>query len=133
MLDIRRKLFGEEHASTADSYNNLGATQLSLGDFNAALDSKQRALDIHLKLFGKEHAITANSYHNVGAIQLSLDHFQAALCSYQHALDIRLHKQVNVLNVSRSGKGKELLLDFYPFSVLMQLMVIYGVLSRFWN
>ena len=89
-LDIRLKLFGEEHASTANSYHNLGTTQHSLGNFNAALDSKQHALDICLKLFGEEHASTANSYHNLGATQHSLGNFNAALDSEQHALDIRL-------------------------------------------
>ena len=43
-LDIRLKLFREEHANTADSYHNLGATQHSLGDFHSALGSYQHAL-----------------------------------------------------------------------------------------
>ena len=89
-LDIRLKLFGEEHAVTANSYHSLGATQHSLGNFNAALDSEQHALDIRLKLFGEEHADTANSYHNLGVTQRSLGDFKAALDSKQHALDIRL-------------------------------------------
>ena len=37
-LEIRLKLFGEEHASTADSYHNLGVSHHFLGDFKAALD-----------------------------------------------------------------------------------------------
>ena len=45
-LEIRLKLFGEEHVSTANSYHNLGVTQHSLRDFNAALNSQQHALDI---------------------------------------------------------------------------------------
>ena len=89
-LDIRLKLFGEEHASTADSYHDLGITQYSLGDFKAALDSNQHALDIRLKLFGEERASTADSYHALGIIQHSLGDFNAALDSKQHALDVRL-------------------------------------------
>ena len=54
-LEIRRKLFGEEHASTADSYHGLGVTHHSLGDFKAALDSMKHALEIRLKLLGEEH------------------------------------------------------------------------------
>ena len=50
-LDIRIKLFGEEHQSTADSYYSLGITQHELGDFKAALQSQQRALGIRIKLF----------------------------------------------------------------------------------
>ena len=45
-LDITLELFGEEHASTADSYHSLGVTQYQLGDLTLALQSDQRALDI---------------------------------------------------------------------------------------
>ena len=51
-LDIRLKLSGEQHSSTADSYHSLGVTQHEQGDVSSALQSKQRALDINLKLFG---------------------------------------------------------------------------------
>ena len=47
---------------TANSYNDIGATQNSLGNFDAALDSIQHALDIRLKLFGEDHPRTADSY-----------------------------------------------------------------------
>ena len=38
-LDIRIKLFGEEHESTADSFRQLGVTQHMMGDFTSALQS----------------------------------------------------------------------------------------------
>jgi len=60
-LDIRLKLFGEEHPSTADSYHSLGITQHEQGDFSSARQSKKRALDIRLKLSGEEHPSTADS------------------------------------------------------------------------
>ena len=64
-LDIRRKLFGEEHSSTADSYDLLGVTQHQLGDFSSALQSAQRALDIKRKLFGEEQSSTADvTFHS---------------------------------------------------------------------
>ena len=62
-LDIRIKLLGEEHSSTADSYSSLGVTHYQQGDFTSALQSKQRALDSRLKLFGEEHSSTADSYY----------------------------------------------------------------------
>ena len=58
-LEIRIKLFGEEHQSTADCYYSLGITQHKIGDFKAAVQSKQRALEIRIKLFGEEHQSTA--------------------------------------------------------------------------
>ncbi|XP_068751503.1 uncharacterized protein [Montipora capricornis] len=89
-LDVRIKLFGEDHASTADSYHSLGVTQHSLGDFTSALQSNQRALDVRIKLFGEDHASTAESYNSLGVSQHSLGNFTSALESKQRALDVRL-------------------------------------------
>ena len=89
-LNIRLELFGEEHASTADSYHLLGVTQHEQGDFSSALQSAQRALDIRIKLFGEEHPSTADSYHLLGVTQHEQGDFSLALQSKQRALDIRL-------------------------------------------
>ena len=71
-LDIRIKLFGEEHPMTADSYHSLGVTQHSLSDYTAALESAKRALDIRIKLFGEEHPMTADSYRSVRCLSFLL-------------------------------------------------------------
>ena len=52
-----------------------------MGDFKAALESKQRELDIRIKLFGEEHQITAVSYYSVGITQRELGDFKAAFQS----------------------------------------------------
>ena len=88
-LDMRRKLFGEEHSETADSYHEVGLTQHSLGDYISALESEKRALDIRRKLFGEEHKKSADSYHEVGVTQHSLGDYNSALESEKRALDIR--------------------------------------------
>ena len=85
-LAIRTKLFGEDHASTADSYYSLGVTQHELGDYKSALQSKQRALAIRTKLFGEDHASTADSYHSLGLTQHKLGDYKSALQSHQRAL-----------------------------------------------
>ena len=69
---------------TADSYYSLGATQRSLGNLDAALDSKQHALDIDLKLFGEDHACTADSYLSLSTTQFSLGDINAGLESLRH-------------------------------------------------
>ena len=89
-LDVRIKLLGEDHASTADSYHSLGVTQHSLGDFTSALQSHQRALGVRIKLLGEDHASTADSYHSLGVTQHSLGDFTSALQSDQRALDVRI-------------------------------------------
>ncbi|XP_078370488.1 uncharacterized protein LOC144654274 isoform X2 [Oculina patagonica] len=88
-LDIRRKVFGEEHPETAVSYHSVGVTQHSLGDYISALESVKRALDIRRKVFGEEHSETADSYHSVGITQHSLGDYTSALESVKRALDIR--------------------------------------------
>ena len=54
-LQIRLKLFGEDHPDTAQSYYSIGVTQHAMKDYKAALDSHQHALQIRLKLFGQKH------------------------------------------------------------------------------
>ena len=51
VLEIRIKLFGEEHQSTADCYYSLGITEHKMGNFKTAPQSEQRALEIRIKLF----------------------------------------------------------------------------------
>ncbi|KAL9955217.1 hypothetical protein ACROYT_G036507 [Oculina patagonica] len=75
---IRRKLFGEEHSETADSYLSVGATQHPVGDYNSALESKKGALEIRRKLFG-EHPLTTNNNHEVRVTQHSLGDYTSAL------------------------------------------------------
>ena len=89
-LDVRLKLFGEEHPRTAKSYHSVGFTQYSLGNYTAALDSDTRALEIRIKLFGEDHSETADSYHEVGAARHSLGNYTAALESHKRALEIRV-------------------------------------------
>ena len=89
-LGLSIPLEEEEHASTADSYYELGVTHHSLADLKAAIDSVQHALEIRLKLFGEEHTSTADSYHTVGVTHYSLGDFKAAQDSLQHALEIHL-------------------------------------------
>ena len=57
-LDIRIKLFGEEHQRTAECYRLLSKAQFRLGDFKAARQSRQRKRDIRNKL-SREHQSTA--------------------------------------------------------------------------
>ena len=89
-MDIRCKLFGEDHPSTADSYYSLGVTHHELGDFNSALKSHQCALDIRSKLFGAEHLSTGYSFFQLGVTTYEPGDFTLALHYTQCALSIRL-------------------------------------------
>ena len=88
-LDIRLRLFGEEHRKTADSFHKVGVTQHSLGDYISVLEPRNHALDIRLKLFGENHSETADSYLSVGVTQHSVGDYNSALESKTGALEIR--------------------------------------------
>ena len=90
-LEQCKKRFGEEHPSTADSYDELGFSQHEVGDVTSALCSKRRALDIRRKLFGEDHLSTADSYQKLGITQNRLGDFSSAIQSHQRSLDIRLN------------------------------------------
>ena len=90
-LNIRLELFGEEHASTADSYHLLGVAQHDQNDFSSALQSAGRALDIRRKLFGEKHSSTAESYHFLGVTHHEQGDLSSALQCERRALDIRLN------------------------------------------
>jgi CHAT domain-containing protein/Tfp pilus assembly protein PilF len=89
-LAIYLKLYGEEHADTAWSLNNLGYDYRGLGDYAKALECDERALAIRLKLFGEEHADTVHSLNNLGVDYRALgDYIKAAECD-KRAIAIRL-------------------------------------------
>ena len=48
-----------------------------MGDFKAALQSKQRELDIRIKLFGEEHQSLASYYYELGITQHKMGDFKA--------------------------------------------------------
>ena len=57
-------------------------------DYNAALQSKQRALAIRIQLFGEDHKSTADSYKTLGVTQHEMQDYRAAFQSHQRALAI---------------------------------------------
>ena len=61
-LVIRKKIFGEHHASVATSYNNLASVYYSLEEYNQAKDLHKKALVIRIKIFGEDDADVGTSY-----------------------------------------------------------------------
>jgi tetratricopeptide (TPR) repeat protein len=88
-LDIRRKIHGEKHPSTAISLNNVGFALGDLGDHLKALEYQQRALDINRESLGEKHPDTATSFNNVGFAFGAFGDHRKALEYQQRALDIR--------------------------------------------
>ena len=54
-LTVYQKIFGEDHAAVATSYNNLASLYESLGEYNQAKELQEKALMIYEKIFGEDH------------------------------------------------------------------------------
>ncbi|XP_073247201.1 uncharacterized protein [Porites lutea] len=68
-LIIRKKIFGEDHADIATSYNNLALVCYTLGEHNQAKDLHEKALIIRKKIFGEDHADVATSCDNLALVR----------------------------------------------------------------
>ena len=55
VLTISEKIFGENHADVATSYNNLAFVYNSLGEYNPAKQLDEKALIIRKQIFGEDH------------------------------------------------------------------------------
>ncbi len=89
-LEIRRELFGERHANTADSYHELAIILRALEDCISALHFHQVALEIRNNLPDQNPSKTADSYHELGVTQCKMGDYAAALRSHKRTLDMRL-------------------------------------------
>ena len=87
-LVILKKIFGEEHANVATSYNNLAGVYCSIGEYSQAKEMHQKALVILKKIFGEEHANVATSYNNLAGVYCSIGEYSQAKEMYQKALVI---------------------------------------------
>ncbi len=92
-LAIRQKVLGEQHPSTADSYNNVAFCLTAQGKHAETLPMYQKALAIFQKVLGEQHPSTADSYNNVafclnaqGKHAEALPLFQKALLTRQKVL-----------------------------------------------
>ena len=66
-LEIRERVFGENHAATAQSLNNLGLFYKDVkGDLVLAGQFITKALQIRKKIFGQAHQDLANSFISYG-------------------------------------------------------------------
>src|SRR5205085_1545395 len=61
-LEIRRRVLGEEHPDTANSYHNAAAGLRDQGEYAQAEPLFEQALDVRRRLLGETHPDTANSY-----------------------------------------------------------------------
>ncbi|CAH3192364.1 unnamed protein product [Porites evermanni] len=91
-LILRKKIFGEDHADVATSYDNLALVCKRLGEYNQAKELHEKALIISKKIFGEDHADVATSYNNLALVCNTLGEYNQAKELHQKALTI--HKKI---------------------------------------
>ena len=72
---IRKKIFDEDHAGVASSYNNLATVYHSLGEYNQAKEFHEKALMIRKKIFDEDHVDVATGYNNLATVYHSLGEY----------------------------------------------------------
>jgi tetratricopeptide (TPR) repeat protein len=89
-LKIRKREFGENHISTAISYNHLGSiTQHYYAHKNrTAIEYFKKALDIKERYLGKSHMETAEVLNNLAMSYSKTNNFKQSEIHYLKALNI---------------------------------------------
>lgn len=85
-LEIKLKVFGYNHPSTATTLNLLGNLFDELGNVNLAFENKKKALEIRQEILGENHpdfavSLThfANSLHKMGNLQTAVEFLKKAI------------------------------------------------------
>ena len=87
-LELRRKLYGNEHALVAESLNDLALMLRSEGKLGEAERTHREALAMERKLFGNNHLAVATSLNNLGlALEAEGQPTEAERC-FRESLDI---------------------------------------------
>jgi tetratricopeptide (TPR) repeat protein len=89
VLEVSRKVLGEEHPFTGRSYNNVAFSLDKQGKYVAAEASYRKGLAINRKLLGEDHPDTATNYNNVAFVLREQGKYAVAEEGFAKALAIR--------------------------------------------
>jgi CHAT domain-containing protein/Tfp pilus assembly protein PilF len=88
ILAVHRRILGEDHPDTAQSYNDLASIHYTLANNTLAEAGLRKALTIFRKVLGEEHPQTASSYNNLAFISFRQGKYAQALPLLRRALTI---------------------------------------------
>jgi len=88
-LEIKEKVLGVDHPSTATSLNNLALLLNDKGDYEGAEPLFRRALEIREKVLGVDHPETAMSLNNLAALLYAKGDYEGAEPLFRRALEIK--------------------------------------------
>jgi serine/threonine-protein kinase len=88
-LELRRRLYGEEHEMVAASLAALAQTIDKQGKYAEAEPLHRRALELRRAILGKGHEETATSLHNLAMLLLEVGKYDEAESCFREALAVR--------------------------------------------
>jgi tetratricopeptide (TPR) repeat protein len=100
-LNLRRKLYGDDHPRVATTYLNMGTVYIGEGDYDQALACFNRAWAIWKKTIGENHPNSALTQLNMGQVYFQQGNYEEALAHYNKAL--KIHQQVSGENSFDAG------------------------------
>lgn len=89
-VDIRRRMYGEEHPDIALGYNHIGGVYHVMGQFDKAHEYYSKARDINVKVYGDQHPSVASNYSNDGILYYEQGDYEQALDCHRKSLNIKL-------------------------------------------
>ncbi len=84
-LELRRQVFGDDHAETAKSYNNLGLCYSNLGRFELAAENARRAAEIQERVLGPNHPNLILPLSNLAEYLAAVGRFAEAMQAAERA------------------------------------------------
>jgi tetratricopeptide (TPR) repeat protein/tRNA A-37 threonylcarbamoyl transferase component Bud32 len=88
-LELRRRLYGEQHPILAKTHSNLGATLRAMGRLDDARAQFAIALSIEEKLLDPSHPAVAETLNNLGNVLEAQDDLPGARTALERALAIK--------------------------------------------
>jgi len=85
-------VFGNDHPSVADSYNNIGIVYDKQGKYEEALVQYHRTLEIRTRVFGQQHPNVADTCEDIGLVLKLQGEVEKAKDKFEEAADIRRAK-----------------------------------------
>jgi len=87
-LEVRRKIYGENHPDVATSLNNLAEVYSKEGKYNEAEPLHKQALEIFRKIYGEYHPYVAHLLNNLAEVYSKEGKYNEAEPLLKHALEI---------------------------------------------
>ena len=77
-LEIVERTLGNDHPSTATTYNNMAGVYKAQGDYEKALEYYEKDLEISEKVLGSDHPNTATTYNNMALVYEAQGEYEKA-------------------------------------------------------